>query len=152
MKKTWILIANCEKARCFERRNPGRSLTELAGFMHPHTTLAEPTSGADLTGATGKVHGRSARAGRQFEPHADWHAKERSDFAQLLADYLNHGVTDQRFDQLVLIAPGPLLGALRPCLSPGADAILCLSIVSDLTQYQGAELKQRIDQAMRLTH
>ncbi len=150
MKKTWILVANAECARCFERHGKGLALTELADFVHPQTSLSGAASGGDLTGAAGKGHGRTAHAGTQFEPHTEVHAKERNDFARLLADYLNRGVAEQRCDELVLIASGPMLGALRPCLSPAADKLLGLSVASDLTRYQGSELKQRIDHALQL--
>lgn len=150
MKKTWILVANSEHARCFERRGPGLALTELADFVHPHLSLAGAASGADLTGAAGKGHGRTAHAGTQFEPHTATDEKERRDFAHLLADYLNAGVADKRCHELVLIASSPMLGALRPCLSPAANQLLGLSVASDLTRYEGQELKQRIDHALLL--
>ncbi len=35
MEKTWILIANAERARCFERHAMDHSLTELADFCIP---------------------------------------------------------------------------------------------------------------------
>lgn len=151
MKRTWILVANSEHARCFERHGPGLALTELADFVHhPHHILGGAASGADLTGAAGKGHGRSAHAGTQFEPHTATDEKERGDFAHLLADYLNAGVADKRCHELVLIASSPMLGALRPCLSAAANQLLGLSVASDLTRYEGPELKQRIDHALRL--
>lgn len=150
MKKTWILVANGERARCFERHGKGLPLTELADFVHPSLSLAERASGGDHSGAAGKGHGRTGHAGTQFEPHTAADEKERSDFARLLADYLNRGVAGQRCDELVLIATGPMLGALRPGLSPAADKLLGLSVASDLTHYQGSELKQRIDHALEL--
>ena len=32
MEKTWVLIANAERARCFERHATDHSLTELTNF------------------------------------------------------------------------------------------------------------------------
>ena len=87
MEKTWILIANAERARCFERQ---------------------------------------------------------------LADYLNTGVSEQRCSGLVLIASSPVLGELRYLMSNEATKMLRSCITSDLTRYQGAELKKRIDHALRL--
>lgn len=150
MEKTWILVANARRARCFERHARDLSLTELADFVHPQTHLPSEAGAGDLTGVAGKGHGRTGHAGTQFEPHTEAHAKARGSFARQLADYLNGGVAGQRCNGLVLIASSPMLGELRPCLSSAADKALRSCIASDLTHYQGTELKQRIDHALRL--
>lgn len=150
MEKTWILIANAERARCFERLATDHSLTELSDFVHPHVSLAGQASGGDLTGAAGKGHGRTGHAGTQFEPHTEAHAKERAGFARQLADYLNEGVAGKRCNALVLMATSPMLGELRPCLSPAADKLVQRCVTSDLTRYQGPELKKRVDDALQL--
>lgn len=147
--KTWILIANAERARCFER-HADRSLTELIDFVHPQASLEGQAGGGDLTGAAGKGHGRTGHAGTQFEPHTEAHAKERASFSRQLADYLNNGVTQQACHALVLIASSPMLGEIRPCLSPAAAKLVKRSVVSDLTRYQGPDLRQRIDDALQL--
>lgn len=59
MEKTWVLITNAERARCFERHVEDHSLTELIDFVHPHVTLASKIGEGDLTGAAGKGHGRT---------------------------------------------------------------------------------------------
>lgn len=150
MERTWILIANAERARCFERHATDHSLTELSDFVHPHASLSGQASGGDLTGAAGKGHGRTGHAGTQFEPHTEAHAKERASFARQLADYLNEGVAGKCCNALVLIATSPMLGELRPCLSRAADKLVQRCVVSDLTCYQGPELNKRIDDALRL--
>jgi len=150
MEKTWILIADARRARCFERHAPDHSLTELADFVHPHKNMVSAASADDPTGAAGKGHGRTGHAGTQFEPHTETHAKERGIFARQLADYLNTGVEEHRCNALVLIASSPMLGELRPCLSTAADKALRRCVVSDLTHYTGPELKERVDHALQL--
>lgn len=150
MEKTWILIANAERARCFERHATDHSLTELADFVHPLTHLTNATHAGDLTGAAGKGHGRTGHAGTQFEPHTETRAKERGSFARELAAYLNEGVSGRHCNNLVLIASSPMLGELKPCLSSAAANMLQTSVASDLTSYRGAELKERVAHALRL--
>ena len=150
MDKTWILIANAERARCFERHATDHSLTELIDFVHPQTSLTGEAGGGDLTGAAGKGHGRTGHAGTQFEPLTEAHAKERGIFARQLADYLNEGVAGQRCNALVLIASSPMLGELRPCLSSAAEKLVRSSVASDLTLYRGPELNERVDRALQL--
>lgn len=150
MNKTWILIANAQRARCFERHAQNHSLTELADFVHPHKSLASKASGGDLTGAAGKGHGRTGHAGTQFEPHTQARAKERGSFAHQLADYLNKGTSEQQCDQLILIVTAPMLGELKPCLHSASKKVLKRCVVSDLTDYMGPDLIERVDHALRL--
>lgn len=150
MDKTWILIADAHRARCFERHAKDHSLTELADFVSPKTSVAGAAGGGDLTGAAGKGHGRTGHAGTQFEPQTEAHAKERGSFARQLGDYLNDAIAAQRCNALVLIATSPMLGDLKPCLSPAANKALKRSVTSDLTHYTGPELKERVNQALAL--
>lgn len=150
MEKTWVLIANSERAHCFERHGPEHALTELVDFVRPHVPLSTRTGEGDLTGAAGKGHGRTAHAGTQFEPHTEAHAKERAIFSRQIADYINNGVATQRCTSLVLIATSPMLGELRSRLSAASKKLVRSSIVSDLTTYVGPELKRRVEDALRL--
>lgn len=150
MNKTWILVANARRARCLERDAADHALTELADFIHPQHRMASNPGAGDPTGEAGKGHGRTGHAGTQFEPKTDVRAKERSDFARSLADYLNEAVAAQRCNGIVLIASSPMLGELKPLLSVAAGKALQTCVTSDLTHYQGTDLKQRIDHALRL--
>lgn len=150
MEKTWVLIANAARAKCFERHGPDHVLTELIEFVHPHVLLSERAEVGNLTGAAGKGHGRTAHAGKQFEPHTEAHAKERAVFSRQIADYINDGAANQRFTSLALIATSPMLGDLRSCLSGASKKLVRTSAVSDLTSYVGPELKRRIDEALQL--
>jgi protein required for attachment to host cells len=150
MDKIWVLVANAERARCFQRDATSHALTELNDFVHPHASLGGEAQGGELTGAAGKGHGRTGHAGTQFEPQTPAQAKERDSFARQLADYLNEAVAAKRCTGLVLIASSPMLGELRPALSTAAQKVVQRSVASDLTRYQGPELKKRVDDALQL--
>ena len=152
MDKTWVLVANGERARCFERRAGDHALIELADFVHPQIHLVSTVGAGDLSGDAGKGHGRTGHAGTQFEPHTDAHAKERADFAAQLAHFLNQGVSSHECSGLALIASAALLGELKPRLNVAAAKALLTSVASDLTRYTGPDLKQRIDQALAPSH
>lgn len=150
MEKTYVLIADAHRARCYERQHPGQVLVELADFEFPHTRRTSETGSGDLTGAAGKGHGRTAHAGTQFEPHTEVPDKERASFAHQLAAYLNAAVAEQRCHALVLIATSPMLGDLRPLLTPAAARVLRRTVEKDLTHYTGAELSERVNRALEL--
>lgn len=149
MDKTWILIANSERARCFERA-PDHTLTELTDFVFPHASLGGAAGGSDLTGAAGKGHGRTGHAGTQFEPKTQVEEKARDSFARQLADYLNDAVTGKRCSSVVLIASSKMLGEIKSLLNLTASAALKRSIASDLTQFTGLELRKSVDRALEL--
>ena len=146
MEKTWILIANTERARCFERNASDHSLIELSDFVFPR---AHPSAG-DLAGAAGKGHGRTGHAGTQFEPKTQVDEKARTDFAGELAEYLNDALAAQRYSALVLIASSPMLGQIKPLLSVAASRALKRSVASDLTHFTGLELKKSVDHTLAL--
>lgn len=150
MEKTWILIANSERARCFERQPSDHSLTELTDFVFPHASLGGQAGGGDLTGAAGKGHGRTGHAGTQFEPKTQVEDKARASFARQLADYLNDAVAGKRCSSVVLIASSKVLGEIKPLLNLAASNALKRSIASDLTQFTGLELKKSVDRALEL--
>ena len=60
----------------------------------------------------------------------------------------DHTLTEQRCTALVLIAPAPVLGDVKPLLSHAASKIVHTTIDKDLTHYSGNELKQRVEAAM----
>lgn len=150
MDKTWILIANSERARCLERHDSDHSLTELTDFVHPRASLSGQAEGGDLTGAAGKGHGRTGHAGTQFEPQTQADEKARASFARQLADYLNEAVTNKRCGSVVLIASSKVLGEIKPLLNLAASNVVKRSIASDLTQFTGVELKKSVDHALAL--
>ncbi|MDP1528007.1 host attachment protein [Rhodoferax sp.] len=150
MEKTWILIANSERARCFERQPSDHSLTELTDFVFPHASLGGQAGGSDLTGAAGKGHGRTGHAGTQFEPKTQVDDKARTNFARQLADYLNDAVAGKRCSSIVLIASSKVLGEIKPLLNLAASNALAHSIASDLTQFAGPELRKHVDRALEL--
>jgi protein required for attachment to host cells len=152
MDTTWVLVANGERARCFERRTEDHALIELADFVHPQSHAGGKAGPGDVSGDAGKGHGRTGHAGTQFEPHLDAQAKERGNFATQLANYLNQGVNDHQCNQLVLLASPALLGELKPRLSVAAAKALQITVASDLTRYTGSELKERVSQALALSH
>lgn len=149
MDKSWILITDAHRARCFTRTAANHSLHEIADFVHPKVSLASVANGGDMTGAAGKGHGRTGHAGTQFEPHTEVEDKERNSFARELANYLNTSINDHRYDTLVIIASSPMLGELKPHLSHDTAKALKRCIASDLTHFTGPELVKHIDLALQ---
>ncbi len=148
MPKTCILIANGHRARFLEQDQSGATLVELADFIYPAASTLTQASAARASGKQGQGHGSAEHGGTPFEPQTSGVEKAYSRFARQLADYLNRAVDKQHCDRVALIATGPMLGALRPRLSPRAQEKLVRSVDSDFTHYQGRDLQQRVQEAL----
>ncbi len=149
MAKTWILVADARRARFFQREASESTLMELTTFVYPQARHSGYTAQGGVSGDAGKGHGRTAHSGKQFEPHTDLRAGERTDFSRQLARYINDGLLAKRFHDLVLIATAPMLGQIRPLLSKAAEVALHSAVAMDLTVYQGEDLHHRIEEAIR---
>jgi protein required for attachment to host cells len=152
MQKTYILIADAHRARCFERLAAGHALVELADFVSPHVRLDAQASVGDMSGAAGKGHGRTGHAGTQFEPHIAASDQDRVQFARLVAQYLNTAVMEHRCESLVLIATSPMLGDLKPLLSPVATKAIHHTVARDLSHFTGRDLAERVNHALETFH
>jgi protein required for attachment to host cells len=134
MPNTCILVANAQRARFLQHDCEQGGLVEVAGFIYPAASTV--------------THASATQRGAPFEAQTAGPVKAYSRFARQLADYLNKAVDKQRCDGVALIATAPMLGAVRPLLSPRAHAKLRCSVDSDFTRYQGVELQQRVQDAL----
>ena len=130
MTRTSALIADSHRGRLFERQARGHTLVELADFVYPNDSAL---GGGHQESSLTKGHGATGHAGTQ-SPTAEF------------------GKPSQQCNALVLIAPSPLLGDLRPRLSVSAGNALRHTVASDLTHFEGRELQQRVDQALQFVH
>lgn len=139
----WVMVANAARARCFERDPENQAMRELASFVHPQSRMKGDALG-DEPG--GKVH--KGVASTQFQPRTDVHAKEHEHFARQVAQHLEQAALAHQLHALVLIASNPFLGELRGQLGDATQRTLKAAIAHDFTSYEGAELEQRVSQAL----
>lgn len=114
--KVWILVADGERARVMTPDAvEGRFVTvqPLGAAEHPHYP-------PDL---------------RQ-EPHQ----LDKAHYATRLAQHLSHAADQSRYDQLVLVAPGHVLHAVREALTKPAAARVVGTVPKDYTKLPDAEV------------
>lgn len=139
----WVLVANAARARCFVRDAGNNAMRELASFVHPQARQKGEALADDRGG-----HVQKGIVSTQFEPHTDLHAKQHAQFARELAQHLEAAGLAHRYPGLWLIASNPFLGELRAHLGDATLQLLKGSMALDLTIYRGAELEQRVAQAL----
>jgi protein required for attachment to host cells len=138
-RKTWVVVADAASSRVFLRDRPGRGMTLVDGG-----SLENP-----------KVHGHARdlgtdRPGRSFDcaggarhaqdPRTDLHRQAKADFANRLADYVEQGAAQKKFERLILVAPPQMLGDLRAALDRQSARLVTDSIDKDLTKLSPAEI------------
>ena len=138
-----VLVANAARARLFERDAQNTAMRELATFVHPQTRLKGTALGHDRPGLAHKGVASTA-----FPPHTDPHRKEHAEFARELAQRLEALALEARHPRLVLLASNPFLGELKAHLGGTAKRWLQVALPLDLTAFEGAELEQRVSQAL----
>lgn len=145
MKRAWILIANASRASCFERNDGASELKLLAQFEDPLGRAKGIDLATDRAGyeSTGRGNGSAA-----FSPRTDSRTKEHDSFARQLAGYLNEGIAAHRCDSLAIVASNPFLGEVKAHLDAQSTKGLSKAVAKDLTSFVGADLMQRIEQAL----
>lgn len=93
---------------------------------------------------------RSDRPGASFHsdstahhamtPRHDPHTMEKEKFARAIAEQLNAGAASGAFDDLVVVAPSHVLGAIRDALDTTAAARLIGTLAKDLVKTPDDEL------------
>ena len=148
MHKQYILLANSQHARYFERNPANHNLTEITDFVHPLSSQPQRIHQAHSSHSSednGKGHGRTAHAGTQFEPHTELQDKERHVFAQQLAQFVNTEVYQQRCKDLVLVATAPMIGEITPLLNTTTLKALHQKVTKDFSNFSGVELQRHLD-------
>ena len=140
MKPTWILIANAAHARLLQQDAAGR-LAMLQSLEHPASRMRSSRLGDDKAGRELSDRGFGAAA---FEPRVDAQHKEQLHFARELAELLEEGAREQRYEALRVFASNPFLGHLKQVLGTGTQRLLAGTHDVDLTPVGPAELPARI--------
>jgi len=146
MKRTWILVANSTRARCFEAGADHAGWELLGSFAAPGARAKGSELVSDRKGYEEIGHGRgSASMGQHSSPRE----LVRDEFARDLARFLNAGVATQRCSALVILASLPFLGRVKAHLSTTAEKALSSAIARDMTALDPLAMAQRLRSEVR---
>lgn len=128
MSKIWLLVTDAPKASLLEMPREVGSQTEIACFTGPN----------GRSPGQRHEHGRQERtqesansARHAIEPHTSLRKKHTGRFADLLRDTIRRGRMENRFEQLVLMAPPRFLGVLRDRLDDQAPKCVTAEVGDD---------------------
>jgi protein required for attachment to host cells len=141
MKRTWILVANSARARCFECSADRGGLELLSSFECPQSRAKGVDLANDRSGYEEMGHGHgSADMAQRASPRI----QVRDVFARDLARFLSAGIAAQRCSALVILASLPFLGRIKAHLSPLAGKALTSAIGRDMTGLDSGTVAQAI--------
>ncbi|PWW01746.1 protein required for attachment to host cells [Hoeflea marina] len=128
--KGWVVIADGGKALFLVNAGtPSEpALQVVGGLEQRNPSTAE--QGVERPGRLSDGMGGSHRSAVQ---ETDWHQLAKEDFARDIASMLEEHVQAGRFDQLIVVAPPSVLGAMRKELSDAVTGRIIAEINKDLT-------------------
>lgn len=135
MKKTWVLVADSEKARLFEFERCQEPWMETACLVNP-----EPLRG-ETTERPPRVHESVGRTRHALEPRTDGKDKAVMRFASTIVATLQAAHEEQRFQALVLVAAPRFLGALHRQLDKTLQQCVSREIRHNLTSLDSAGIR-----------
>lgn len=148
-KRIWVVVADGASAQILTEN------ADRAGFV----AVRAPR----LSNAGAKGHARdlkSDRPGRTFgssksgtrhaiEPHHDYHKMEKHKFAAQLAKLLELARVQDKFDELILVAPHRSLGELRSLLSEGVLTRVRHEVPKEMTKATRGDLFRQLAPDLR---
>jgi protein required for attachment to host cells len=140
-KTSWILVADGSRARILANQGPGSGLALVSEHEAPEARARSGELGTDRPG-------RAADSVHAMEPPVDWQRQEKDRFVTRMAELLATG--RDNFDQLVLVAPARVMGALRVELDDQTKAKVTAELQKDLTWVTLPELAPHLGDVVKL--
>jgi protein required for attachment to host cells len=139
MQTTWILAADASHARIFEFGGGDSALRQVEGFEHPagRAHISELT-----TDAGGRHYGVGGVGGNTSQPAQDAAQHEVETFSRSLCAYLDSAQQQHRFDELCVIAPPTVLGAIRRQLSKETQQLVLNEIPRDVAWLDARQMEE----------
>jgi protein required for attachment to host cells len=141
VRKTWIVVADRSRARIFSVETPKGPLIELADLVHPEARAHERDLTSDRPGRSRDQHVLSP-------PHSA-RDQQAQGFAREIADELEDGRHNARFEQLLVVAAPDILGMLRKTMSTSVAKTVTLEIDKNMTQHDPADIRKLLPTFIR---
>lgn len=147
MTITWVLIADRGGARLFEHRRRSSGLQLLQDLPHPEGRMKNGEIDADKHGRSFDTFGAGRHAMSTSQEPTEHLAAQ---FARELADVLNQGFQQHRFERLILVAAPRFLGDLRNSLSDTTKTAIKATLNKDLSGIPEQDLPQHLSDLLPL--
>jgi protein required for attachment to host cells len=128
-KTVWVIAADASRARVLQVASPNK-LAEVASLDNPDGRMHERDLVTD-------AYPRNSPAGEETSPVE----QATRMFVKRIGDYLEKARTARRYDELVVIAPPRILGALRKEYGKEVGKLVTQELPKDLSGLSRHELE-----------
>lgn len=140
----WVLLADGHNARLLQGTRPFDDLHGVDGGVVEPAVAHRFAHDVD-SDRPGRAYSSADGGSRSaIEPSEDPIRAEERAFAQDLAQKLDHGARDGKYDRLIIAAPPRFLGDIRTVLGASARAKLNAAIDKDLVKTPAADLPKAL--------
>lgn len=137
MATKWIVAADESRARVLQVARPDERMREVDTFLNPEGRRHEREMQSDAEPRFSGRAGGGPASDRETQGAAERSARV---FARELGRYLDKARMQQRYDQLVLVAPPKFLGALRQALDKEVEKLVVEELPKELAGLNAREL------------
>lgn len=141
MTTTWILVADCSRARLFSVDKALSPLQEVQSFVHPEGR-------AKTQDLTSDRHGRSPGNGPNMDYDVEPKRQQAMVFAKELSDHLKSCRNQGLFKKLYIAAAPSFLGVLRNKLDSQTAQLVVEEVNKDLTQLDPVEIRRHLPERL----
>jgi protein required for attachment to host cells len=152
IKRTWFVVADGAHVNFFGLTANGSGLIRVGGTGLSGADVRVPARElkSDKPGRT--ISSSSGGPRHAIEPHHDYHKLEKHKFTIGVAKALEKAFEEDRFDQLVLVAPSRSLGELRTVLSDQVRSHVVHELAKDLTKHPADTLWAHLEPIAKKLH
>ena len=143
MADIWVVVANSSKARVLATKKSNGKLVEVDCLEHPEGRMHAQELTSDLPGRAFDSGGQGRHA---MSNEVDPKRHELIMFVKEIAQMLEAGLAEKRFDKFYLLAPPAMLGILRGELSPTLNKSLSDAMGKNMVANKPEEIRQQLPQ------
>jgi protein required for attachment to host cells len=145
-KRTWIVVGHRGGAKIYEHAGIGRGIKMIDGMTNPTGRSQNRELVSDRPGRAFASRGAGGR--HTLTAKADAHEQALTVFVRDLAQYLRSGLSQKRFERLVLVAEPHFLGKLRKVLPRNVASCVQGAVRKDLFRSDRAELVRHLEKVV----
>lgn len=139
-RRTWFVVADGEHARVLAHE-PDRGFEDTLALDSAAAHRRARDLGADRPG---RAYESAGGAHHAVAERTDLHRRAKTDFAQIVAGEIVRARREGAFDRLALVAPPPILAAIKEHLDADCATRLYGELAKDLLKLPDEELRRRL--------
>jgi len=143
--RPWVVVADHRHARIYEFEQPNGALVEV---QHLEQLDARRRKGELVSDRPGRAFSSVGVRRHGLEPPVDPKEQENIRFAKQVADQLEAGRVEGRFDSLILVADPQVLGLLRQKLTPACRELIREEISKNLGRFNAREVRSHLPEQL----